>query len=153
MPSFSTKEMKAAVYCTADKVERLPAASVDQIKELFGWLIPKKGNYLVVLAFAGHYLHKDDAKEIKALMDTQKVSIVSHTESVMVLKTKKGYLITVQVIAGSAWFVDSNRRESGDSESSFEDASDWKLTQELHGVELESDEDGDDDEDDEEDDE
>jgi len=83
MPSFSTKEMKAAVYCTDDKIARLPDESVCQIKELFGWLIPKKGNYLVVLAFAGHYLHKDDAKEIKSLMDVQKVSIVSHTESVI----------------------------------------------------------------------
>ena len=143
--------MKAAVYCTDDKIARLPDESVCQIKELFGWLIPKKGNYLVVLAFAGHYLHKDDAKEIKSLMDVQKVSIVSHTESVMVLRTRKGFLITVQVIAGSAWFVDSKRRESGESESSFEDASGWKLTQELNGVqvELESDEEDEDEEDDE----
>jgi len=94
MPNFSTKDMKAAVYCTDADIERLPDESVDQMKELFTWLFPKKENFLVVLAFAGHYLHKDDAMELKPLMDQQKVSIISQTESVMVLQTKKGYTIT-----------------------------------------------------------
>jgi len=141
MPNFSTKEMKAAVCCTDDKIERLPDESVCNIKELFAWLVPKKRNSLVVLAFAGHCLHKDDAKELKALMDAQKVVIVSQTEGVMTLKTKKGFIITVQVVAGSAWFID--RRDSGASESSYEDATNWNLTQELNGLEHSSDDDSD----------
>ena len=88
MPSFSTKEMKVGVYNTDVNIERLPDESVCNLKELFAWLFPKKENFLVVLSFAGHYLHKDDAKELKALMDEQKVSIVSQTSSVLVLKTK-----------------------------------------------------------------
>jgi len=147
MPSFSTKEMKAAVYDTDEKIERLPDESVCKLKQLFGWIFPKKENFLVVVSFAGHYLHKDDAKELKELMDAQKVVIVSHTDSVMVLKTKKGFNITVQIIAGSPWFVDSNRRNSGESQSSFEDATKWNLTQELDGVGCSSDEDSHKDED------
>jgi len=137
MPSFSTKEMKVAVYRSDDEIERLPDSCVNKLKDLFGWLLPKKEDVLVVLAFAGHYLHKDDAKEIKSLLDQMEVKIVSQTESVMVLKTKKGSTVTIQFVGGSAWFIDSNRR---DSESSFEDAADWRLTQELAGVALDDEE-------------
>jgi len=135
--------MKAAVHCTGEKIERLPDESVCNLKDLFAWLFPKKQTSLVILAFGGHYLHKDDAMELKALMDTQKVEILSQTESVMVLKTKKGYTITVQVIAGCAWFIDTGRRESGGSQSSYEDATNWNLTHELHGLEHSSDDDSD----------
>jgi len=143
MPNFSMKEMKVGIYRVDEPITRLPDESVCQMKELFGYLFDKKENFLVVLSFANHYLHKDDAKELKALMDQQKVSVISQTDSVLVLETKKGYTITVQVIAGCGWFMNSDCRESGASESSFEDASSWNLTQELKGVERESDDESD----------